>query len=236
MRKGRIVSNLKCYIKKCSWQISDETMVWPENQSLSKTALPPILKRRLSSLGRIVLEVVGNIVSEHMIVVTSSRNGDTDRMMRLFEQVRDKTDFSPTDFSLSVHNAIIATYSIHTNNTHMNVSLSGGKNSFALGLMEAYALCITEKMPICYLYYDEPLHALYDNEVADVDIKNETCVALILSCDVKSEEQLISLYYTDTHLSQKCLADQFIDFLKSDSMHLTIPCANGSFYMEKCHE
>jgi hypothetical protein len=177
-----------CSIKRCSWLVDEKTGQYPLSAMRYATTVTPILKRRLSKLGCTVLSVLDTVTNSHITYVVASRHGDIDRMMRLFKQLTEKSSFSPTDFSLSVHNAIIATHSIHHKNKEPNIALSGGKNSFLAGLLEAYALAICERKEVCYIYYDQVLPELY-TEIAEKEyFSNEACLAMIIECPPRKHQ------------------------------------------------
>lgn len=92
--------------------------------------VPKALKRRLGKLGYNVLSVMDLCSqtddSDDTTWVVSSRHGDTNRMGRLFQSIADKELLSPTDFSMSVHNALPGMHSIKTINTSMHTAMSGG--------------------------------------------------------------------------------------------------------------
>jgi hypothetical protein len=77
---------------------------------------------------------------------------------------------SPTRFTNSVHNAAAGYWHIATRSRHASTSLAGHDASFAAGLLEAAAQCLSTQAPVllvaCDVPFPEPLHAL--RPVADV--------------------------------------------------------------------
>lgn len=131
--------------------------------------IPPMLRRRLTSFGRGVMagfyhvlpDLQERSVTQDVQWVISCRHGDTHRMNQLLLSLSHREILSPTDFSFSVHNALVALFSIETKNTQNNTALAGGERSFEMGLAEAYALAQTTNQPVGYFYYDMPLPEIY---------------------------------------------------------------------------
>lgn len=131
--------------------------------------VPSAQKRRLTTLGQNVLCHLNGNMANDTPIVAASRNGDVERMFRLFHLIEKQQPLSPTDFSLSVHNAIAANYSIITKNKHPHTAISGGKNTFIAGLLDAYLYVKSENKPVVFVYYDIPLPSIYDNIVDEIE-------------------------------------------------------------------
>lgn len=69
---------------------------------------------------------------------------------------------SPTDFSMSIHHALLGVMSIQSDNRLGHTALSAGRDSFLNGLLEA-AVCIVENPdePVILIYADEALPSDY---------------------------------------------------------------------------
>lgn len=135
--------------------------------------LPASLKRRLNFIGESFFDSLQLLdKKEPFPWVVASRHGDSNRMISLFERICNKEESSPTDFSLSVHNALIGLYSIFKKNTHPHTSLAAGEHTFAMGFFESYVQCLTLQQKVGYIYYDSalPLYGFSD------PFKNIFCV------------------------------------------------------------
>lgn len=121
------------------------------------------LMRRLTSLGREALEPLIRFEDTNLLWVASCQFGDTERMLRLFEELYKEEPLSPTDFSMSVHNAIIGSFSILTRNQQPYTAVAGGKDTLQLGLLEAISISKDTAKPVGFIYYDGPLPAEYDS-------------------------------------------------------------------------
>src|SRR5690606_21595806 len=74
--------------------------------------LPVRLRRRLSALGRMAVQVAYwcQSAASGIPVVMASRYGDAERSIALLTDLARQSPLSPTAFGLSVHNAIAAQY------------------------------------------------------------------------------------------------------------------------------
>jgi hypothetical protein len=132
---------------------------------IADQVIPIALKRRLTPLGQKVCRILIALESGQTTKIPwaiSSRHGDTVRMKPLFDALVVGEIFLPTDFSLSVHNAIYGMYSIATENKCENITLSGGVDSAYQEFIEAYSLSRFKNAPVGYLYYDDKLPDEYD--------------------------------------------------------------------------
>jgi hypothetical protein len=127
------------------------------------TGMPPMLRRRLGSLGRAAAEVAwaAQPAPGAMPVILASRYGDAGRALNLLEQFAVAGDMSPTDFALSVHNAIGAMYSIARKDTQAYASVAAGAASAAAGAVEAAALLAAGADEVLLVCYDAPLPGDY---------------------------------------------------------------------------
>jgi len=147
--------------------------------------LPPNERRRVPRLARWALAVAHEALagSERaagdIAMVFSSSSGDGEIVHRLCEAVTSpERDVSPTMFHNSVHNAAPGYWSISTGSRQRSVALCGYDASFAVGLLEAVGLVLSEQASVmlvaCDLPFPAPLAALRD-------IEAPFAVALLLS-------------------------------------------------------
>lgn len=106
------------------------------------TELPPMIRRRLDPLGRAALQVAfwAQGAESTGPVVFASRWGELARSVSLLRQLAQDEPLSPTVFSLSVHNANSAVYSIARDDRANYSAVSAGPCSAAAGLCEALGL------------------------------------------------------------------------------------------------
>lgn len=101
-----------------------------------------MVRRRLDPLGRAALQVAfwAQGAESTGPVVFASRWGEIARSVSLLHQLAEGEPLSPTVFSLSVHNANSAVYSIARGDQANYSAISAGPCSAAAGLCEALGL------------------------------------------------------------------------------------------------
>ena len=99
-------------------------------------------RRRIDPLGRAALQVAWWAQSDVPTgpVVFASRWGELARSVALLRQLAQGEPLSPTAFSLSVHNASSAVYSIARGDTANYAAVSAGPASATAGVCEAMGL------------------------------------------------------------------------------------------------
>lgn len=127
--------------------------------------LPMMLRRRLSPFGQKVISCAlacAATVGEARYVF-GTRHGELGRATRIFADIEARQTPSPTDFSLSIHHALIGLLSIEARNRAGHTALSAGRDSFGYSLVES-ASCLAERPdePVMLIYGDEKLPADYD--------------------------------------------------------------------------
>lgn len=120
----------------------------------------PLLRRRLSALGRGMLHCAWRVAGEAPSVraVFASQHGEPARTMPMLEDLANGLDISPTQFSMNVHNAVAGIWSIARKDRSACTALGAGSESFGWGLLEAFSLhlaCPGE--PVLFVYGDDRL-------------------------------------------------------------------------------
>lgn len=137
--------------------------------------VPPVMRRRINRLGRMAISATDDCdispVREDVPMVFVSRHGDVDGSVELLRALGQTELLSPTAFSLSVHNAVAALYSIVRKRRGNYLALAGGAASVENACVEAAALlddgapevlliCYDGQLPDIYAdFADEPAHA-----------------------------------------------------------------------------
>lgn len=121
------------------------------------------MRRRLTRLGRMALQSSWGCQHDElgMPMVFASRYGDVGRSLDLLDELAREGVVSPTGFSLSVHNAIAAMYSIGRSDRNNSICVSAGRSSAAAGLVEAAGLLADGAPEVLLVCYDEALPADY---------------------------------------------------------------------------
>ncbi|WP_411390571.1 beta-ketoacyl synthase chain length factor [Pseudomonas sp. MPB23] len=118
--------------------------------------LPAMQRRRLSRLARMAF-AVGWPLAEglpDLPLVFISRHGETPRTLDILSDLANDQPLSPTQFSLSVHNAVIGLWSILRNETAEMTALAAAGDGLEHGMLEAAAL-LNEGAPAVLLVITE---------------------------------------------------------------------------------
>ena len=98
--------------------------------------------------------------------VFASRHGAIHLAVKIIDTIYRGEAVSPMQFSHSVHNAAVGTYSIATGNREASSSIAGGEDSFANGFLEAALLLDREpSRPVLLVVADEPVPPLFSEIV-----------------------------------------------------------------------
>lgn len=172
---------------------------WQANamdESPALTTIPAMQKRRMSKLTRqafhVALQTSPTIQTP---CIFASRHGDLHKTVELLKNIARQEDLSPTQFSLSVHNAISGLFSIYTANRQDSNAIAAGINSLHYAVLEGAARLATEPelSDILIVYADEPVPEPYSPYCNDP----EKPVALALLLSSQSGEP-VSFHYQHT--------------------------------------
>lgn len=221
-------------IVNCCWFAGNAFDSWPlQDQGIDE--LPPVMRRRLTTLGRKVLQVLNKCSAtraEELIPwIISSRYGDTGRRLNLLSNYAQGEMLSPTEFSMSVHNAIIGLYSTTTGNKHLHSALASGVHSFEAGLLESIALLKEKGGAVGYIYYD---YLDVDQITGKLEDTNQVeCVAMILrEGTIGAMEIGYNMSSTNKILSKFNILN-FLGFLNNDESRYYIPVGGGEIFFER---
>lgn len=126
-------------------------------------AVPPLLRRRAGLLGRMALETAFAATCGGRMIPTvfCSRHGDIGRTCEMLMALAQNEALSPTAFSLSVHNAIGALFSIATSSNTPFTAIAGGIGGVAGGIIEACGQLADGEPEVLLVVYDAPLPVIY---------------------------------------------------------------------------
>lgn len=104
--------------------------------------LPAMQRRRLSRMARMAFAVGWPLAEglSDLPLVFVSRHGETPRTFEILSDLAAEQPLSPTQFSLSVHNAVIGLWSIMRGETSEMTALAAAGDGLEHGVMEAVAL------------------------------------------------------------------------------------------------
>lgn len=139
------------------WFIAPRAVVGDDVPALPE--MPAMMRRRLERLGRAALQVAYQAMqgAPPCPVVFASRYGDMRRSVELMKQLASEAAMSPTAFSMSVHNAFAALFSIARGDRSNYSAVSAGAETAECALVEAIALLGEGAAQVLVVYYDEPL-------------------------------------------------------------------------------
>lgn len=132
--------------------------------------LSAMQRRRLSRLARMTLHVAWPLCGEdeQLPLVFASRHGETPRTFALLSEVADGQPLSPTQFGLSVHNAIAGQWSILRGQRGESVAIAGEGDTFEHAMVEAAALLSEGAPTVLVVIAEERPPAAYDDWIDDV--------------------------------------------------------------------
>lgn len=143
----------------------------PDNQEQPTCDfLPPMQRRRLSRLARMTMHVAWPLCGddEQLPFVFASRHGETPRTFALLSEVADGQPLSPTQFGLSVHNAIAGQWSILRGQRGESAAIAGEADTFEHAMVEAAALLSDGAPSVLVVIAEERPPAAYGGWIDDV--------------------------------------------------------------------
>ena len=145
-------------------QFADSNSVWNSSDEIAPVPeLAPMTRRRLNRIGRSALQVAyaTHAAYSPCPVIFASRYGDLARSVLLLSALANHESMSPTAFSVSVHNAIGAIFSIERGDTENYSALAAGLDTLPLALVEANALLADGAPAVLLVVYEDPLPEVY---------------------------------------------------------------------------
>lgn len=152
--------------------------------------IAPLKRRRLSPLARLALHTARSTLAQLAstgetvdYIIWSSCYGDENITASIISEIAHGDTPSPTQFSLSVHNAISGLYSIFYQDATPATSLSSPlHSSLADAISEAISyLSANGKHRALIVYYDAPLPDIY--HTPDVAIRQAFALGAVVSVD-----------------------------------------------------
>ncbi|MCD5995070.1 beta-ketoacyl synthase chain length factor [Pseudomonas sp. CDFA 602] len=143
---------------------ADDWQQWSQNPTLLPVSdeapdvsfLPAMQRRRLGRMARMAVAVGWPLTEglERVPLVFVSRHGETPRTFEILRDLAADEPLSPTQFSLSVHNAVIGLWSILRGETSEMTALAAAGDGLEYGAFEAAAL-LAEGAPAVLLVVTE---------------------------------------------------------------------------------
>lgn len=142
--------------------------------------LPAMQRRRLSRLARMMFHVAWPLAEAQpaLPLVFASRHGETPRTLAILGELARGEPLSPTQFSLSVHNAIIGQWSILRGDTSEMTALAAEGDGLEQAMLEAGMLLGEGAPAVLLVIAEETPPAIYAPSIEDVPFPY--AVALLL--------------------------------------------------------
>ncbi|WP_413736394.1 beta-ketoacyl synthase chain length factor [Sodalis sp. RH21] len=145
--------------------------------------LPMMTARRLSAGSRLAVDHGLALLRRHQpdAVIFTSRHGELERNQRILDALARQHTLSPTDFTMSVHNAAVGSLTIAAQAPLVSASLSAGEDSFQQGLVEAQILLKSGYSRVLLVDFDNKIPAFYHPFLAPGTPDFPYAVALLLT-------------------------------------------------------
>lgn len=132
--------------------------------------LPALQRRRLTRMARMTMHVAWPLCGEdeQLPFVFASRHGETPRTYALLSEVAEQQPLSPTQFGLSVHNAIAGQWSILRGQRGESVAIAGEADTFEHAMLEAAALLSEGAPAVLVVVAEEHPPEAYRDWIDDV--------------------------------------------------------------------
>ena len=159
----------------------------PSDDAPALAEVPAMMRRRIDRLGRMALQVAywcqapATANDPAPALVFASRYGDVARSVGLLGQLASAEPLSPIGFSMSVHNAIAALYSIVRADTQSYSTVAAGAETIHAAVTEALGLLADGHAQVLLVYYDEPLPAPFAHFGATEDFARAWACRLSLA-------------------------------------------------------
>ena len=134
----------------------DPALLPQSDEAPDVSFLPAMQRRRLGRMARMAFAVGWPLTEglERVPLVFVSRHGETPRTFEILRDLAAEEPLSPTQFSLSVHNAVIGLWSILRGETSEMTALAAAGDGLEYGAFEAAAL-LAEGAPAVLLVVTE---------------------------------------------------------------------------------
>tara|TARA_Y100001956_G_C4128762_1_gene192094 strand:- start:3640 stop:4365 length:726 start_codon:yes stop_codon:yes gene_type:complete len=146
------------------WQQWSQTLQWPVDGKAQVSAIPAMMRRRMSSLSKLAVQTSIELLEQHDVdyLVFASRHGELARSAKLIEEIISGEDASPMAFSQSVHNTAAGLATIATKKPIPLTSIAASDNTFQSALIEAWLYLNTHpNSKVMVIDFDEPLPEVY---------------------------------------------------------------------------
>lgn len=202
-------------------------------QILFDKKLPMMVARRLDKGTRLALEVSLSLLGDRKVdaLVFSSRYGELPKSEKLLSIIQQDGEVSPTDFSMSVHNAAAGTLTIREKLCIPSASISSGADSFHSGLIEAYGQLYSGAESVLLIDFENPMPPMLS---ASFDHKFEPFCYAVGCLLTKGEDISIDI---EPQLEEEPMEPSSVQFLRALILGLPEFCTYGTRtrFSWRCH-
>jgi hypothetical protein len=195
---------------------------WPPAQALAPEDpdvrfIDASLRRRLGPLARMMLHVARDCAGDaaSLRLVFASRHGELGYTVSLLRALAAAEPLSPTQFSLSVHNAAAGLFSTFRGDRAASTAVAAGAATLGQALLEAHCQLADEPgSPVLVVFGDEALPAEYREfgEPAELQPRVRT-LAVLLTGDASRRTQVRTEAVGAGADSEEAQADAFLRHL-----------------------
>ncbi|PIQ42503.1 MAG: hypothetical protein COV52_10260 [Gammaproteobacteria bacterium CG11_big_fil_rev_8_21_14_0_20_46_22] len=157
------------------------------SDAVQTSRIPAMVRRRCSTTMKLSLEVAQQLSEGRVFdyALFCSQHGELDRSMGLLKSIEKGEPFSPTQFSLAVHNASAGQYSL-MNSLQCNISaLAAGENTLTMGLLEVLAyLSLNPEHTVLFLIADDHIPIEFEDLAITPDERYALGLVLRLPAEV----------------------------------------------------
>ena len=169
----------------------------PRSEKPDVSFVPAMLRRRLSSLSRMVFHVATACLdsgAQPDAYVYSSRYGEYERSFGILSDLARQEAASPAAFSHSVHNTSASLFSIDRKDPAPYTALAAGAGTLESAFLEAWSLLKSQEAGcVLLVHHDEPLPPLYKVQTTNVTLRCALALVLQLcETDLKADQLQLS--------------------------------------------
>jgi hypothetical protein len=136
------------------------------------TEVPAMQRRRIDRVGRMAVQAAwwcSQAEAQGVPLVFASRHGDVQRSCELLGQLSHGEAMSPTQFGLSVHNAVAALYSIVRGERGNYLALAAGGATAEAALVEVAGLLDDGAREVLLVVYEAAMPAMHQEFMDEPD-------------------------------------------------------------------
>lgn len=199
--------------------------------------VPAGMRRRLSSFAKMALSVAHDADRETLSeTIFATRHGDLTKTLQQLHNLVHEEPISPTQFALSVHNAVNGQYAIATGNVYASTTLSAGLGTFEMALVAAYARLSAKPQlsQVLIIFTDETVPEIYQGH----GVEAERSAALALVVGRSDDEQSEYSVHFDTTTAMAAEASHstiygVLEFLQDKKTDLEYENAGYSWHWQR---